>query len=126
GFDALVTDMAEPIADVAGSSYRAVMRAARREGIKVMFQGQGADELFWSYGWMRQALQENVTRDTRPGILDSLGTSLRARMHMPSISSPRRFAQWVVQGGGFGDALEQYERIRRGPEAPGVFWDVAC
>jgi len=125
GFDALVTDMAEPIADVAGSSYRAVMRAARREGIKVMFQGQGADELFWSYGWMRQALQENMTRDTRPGILDSLGTSLRARMHMPSISSPRRFAQWVVQGGGFVDALEQYERIRRGPEAPGVFWDVA-
>lgn len=125
GFDGLVADMAEPIADVAGSSYRAVMRAASREGIKVMFQGQGADELFWSYGWMRQALRENELRDGQPGYLQALAASLRDRMRGPPLGSPRGLAQWLVQGGGFADALAQAGRLRRGPEAAGAFWDVA-
>ena len=39
GFDRLVADMGEPIADAAGSSYRALRQAARSAGSKVMFQG---------------------------------------------------------------------------------------
>lgn len=125
GFDGLVADMAEPIADVAGSSYRAVMRAASREGIKVMFQGQGADELFWSYGWMRQALRENQLRDARPDGMQALTAGLRDRLRRPPLASPRGLAQWLVQGGGVVDGLAQAARLRRGPGAPGVFWDVA-
>lgn len=125
GFDVLVDDMAEPIADVAGSSYRALMRAARSEGVKVMLQGQGADELFWSYGWMRQALRENLLRDGRPGALRALAASLHDRMRLPLTASPRGLAQWMVQGGGLVDALSQTSRISRGQDAPGVFWDAA-
>lgn len=125
GFDGLVADMGEPIADAAGSSYRALMQAARRAGIKVMFQGQGADELFWSYGWMRKALAENLARDARPGAWPALADSLRTSMRWPLGGSPRAIAQWLVQGGGIVDALSRHERIRQADPEQASFWDVA-
>ena len=125
GFDGLVADMGEPIADAAGSSYRALMQAARRAGIKVMFQGQGADELFWSYGWMRHALAENVVRDQHPGALASLMGSLQEKLRLPVGKSPRAIAQWLVQGGGVVDALARSERLRQSDRDQVVFWDVA-
>jgi asparagine synthase (glutamine-hydrolysing) len=45
----------DPIADLSGVGYYAVMRAARAAGVRVMFQGQGGDELFWGYEWVRRA-----------------------------------------------------------------------
>ena len=39
----------DPIADMAGFGYFAVMRKAHALGLKVMLQGQGGDELFWGY-----------------------------------------------------------------------------
>lgn len=125
GFDGLVADMGEPIADAAGSSYRALMQAARRAGIKVMFQGQGADELFWSYGWMRDALAENLAREARPGALPALVGSLRKEVGLPMGRSPRALAQWLVQGGGIADAFSRYERLRQPDPQQVLFWDVA-
>lgn len=125
GFDALVGDMGEPIADAAGSSYRALMQAARRSGIKVMFQGQGADEIFWSYGWMRRALAENLERETRPAAAEALTASLRQCVSLPSRRSPRALAQWLVQGGGLRDAWSRSERLRQKDPQQLLFWDVA-
>lgn len=125
GFEALVADMGEPIADAAGSSYRAVMRAAAGAGIKVMFQGQGADELFWSYGWMRKALAENLERDAGPSALSAFAACLRQSVRLPAGSSPRALAQWLVQGGGIADAVARYARIRERDPEQALFWDVA-
>jgi asparagine synthase (glutamine-hydrolysing) len=123
-FESLVRDMSEPIADPAGSSYRSLMQAARSTGIKVMMQGQGADELFWSYGWMRQALAENTLRDTRPDARALLVDSLRAKLRLPD-SSLRGLAQWVVQGGGVADALSRFRRLSQDDPEQALFWDVA-
>lgn len=49
----------DPIADIAGFGYYAVMRLAREHGVPVILQGQGGDELFWGYPQMRAAVQEN-------------------------------------------------------------------
>ncbi|MBK6415649.1 asparagine synthase (glutamine-hydrolyzing) [Thermomonas sp.] len=125
GFDGLVADMGEPIADAAGSSYRALMQAARRAGIKVMFQGQGADELFWSYGWMRQALAENVAREANPGARTAFAGSLRQELRLPAGKSPRALAQWLAQGAGISDAISRYERLRQADPEQALFWDVA-
>lgn len=125
GFESLVSDMGEPIADAAGSSYRALMQAARKAGIKVMLQGQGADELFWSYGWMRQALVENTFRDTRQGAKALLMDSLREKLRLPNSRSARGIAQWLVQGGGIADALSRYERLSQDDPEQALFWDVA-
>jgi len=125
GFEGLIADMGEPIADAAGFSYRAVMRAAREAGIKVMFQGQGADELFWSYGWMRKALAENSARDAGQGALAAFAGSLRSELRLPADRSPRAVAQWLVQGGGVVDAVSRYERLRQSDPEQALFWDVS-
>ena len=48
----------DPIADIAGYGYYAVMRAARDAGVPVVLQGQGGDELFWGYPWVAQCVSE--------------------------------------------------------------------
>lgn len=48
----------DPIADMSGSSYYAVMRLARENGVRVMLMGQGGDELFWGYPWCARAVAE--------------------------------------------------------------------
>jgi asparagine synthase (glutamine-hydrolysing) len=45
----------DPIADIAGHGYYAVMRLAHEHGVAVMLQGQGGDELFWGYPALREA-----------------------------------------------------------------------
>jgi asparagine synthase (glutamine-hydrolysing) len=54
-FEALNLWRDDPIADIAGFGYYAVMRAAADQGVKVMLQGQGGDELFWGYAELRRA-----------------------------------------------------------------------
>jgi len=49
----------EPIADLAGFSYLAIAESAGRAGVPVLLQGQGGDELFWGYPWVRRALAES-------------------------------------------------------------------
>jgi len=49
----------EPIADISGYGYYAVMRCAADHGVKVMLQGQGGDELFWGYPWLSNAVKHS-------------------------------------------------------------------
>ncbi len=56
-FPALVALMDEPVADVAAYGHFAVSRLAREHGIKVLLTGIGGDELFFGYGWVREALR---------------------------------------------------------------------
>jgi asparagine synthase (glutamine-hydrolysing) len=46
----------DPIADMSGFCYRAISELVHRHGIKVLVQGQGGDELFWGYPWVRRAV----------------------------------------------------------------------
>lgn len=125
GFPRLVRDMSEPIADIAGFGYQAVMCAAKNHGVKVMFQGQGADELFWGYGWMKRALQENVRKDRGGGRLSAAIGCIGAEGRLPSSLRPRELAQWLVEAGGLVGARECFARINNSDPLQLVFWDVA-
>jgi asparagine synthase (glutamine-hydrolysing) len=57
-FPELVYLRDDPIADIAGHGYYAISRRASERGIRVLLQGQGGDELFWGYPWLRQAVLE--------------------------------------------------------------------
>ena len=57
--------MGDPIADMATYGYYAVMQEARRHGVRVLLQGQGADELFGTYGWLQSAAR--VAGESRAG-----------------------------------------------------------
>ena len=52
----------EPVGDISGINYNAIMRRCNELGIKVIFAGQGADELFWGYDWVRKAGKMNGQR----------------------------------------------------------------
>jgi asparagine synthase (glutamine-hydrolysing) len=52
----------DPIADISGYCYYSVMKLARDHGVPVMIQGQGGDELFWGYPWVRQAVEESIAK----------------------------------------------------------------
>lgn len=50
----------DPVADIAGFGYYAVMKLARDHGVPVLLQGQGGDELFWGYPELRLAVAEAI------------------------------------------------------------------
>jgi len=67
-FGAMCSARDEPITDSAGSAYLALTQAARNEGFPVLLNGQGGDELFWGYPWVREVTQRAflATGGTRP------------------------------------------------------------
>lgn len=53
----------DPIADISGFGYYSVNKAARDHGVPVLLQGQGGDEIFWGYQWVKDAA---AATDNRP------------------------------------------------------------
>lgn len=47
----------DPIADISGFGYYSVNKTAREHGIPVLLQGQGGDEIFWGYQWVKEAAE---------------------------------------------------------------------
>lgn len=47
----------EPISDIAGAAYLALARVVHEQGFRVLLSGQGGDELFWGYSWVRDVAQ---------------------------------------------------------------------
>jgi asparagine synthase (glutamine-hydrolysing) len=58
-FPQLIYSKDDLIADPSGYGYYSVMKLAREHQVPVMLQGQGGDELFWGYSWVRQAVQDS-------------------------------------------------------------------
>lgn len=67
-FPDLVLAMDDPIADIAAFSHYSVNKLASQQGVKVMLNGLGGDELFWGYPWVLHSAQ--LTEKKR-GILRS-------------------------------------------------------
>ncbi len=62
-FPELICLRDDPIADISGYGYYSVMKEARDHGVPVMLQGQGGDELFWGYPWIREAAAESFRKE---------------------------------------------------------------
>jgi asparagine synthase (glutamine-hydrolysing) len=100
----------DPIADIAGFGYYAVMRLARERGVPVILQGQGGDELFWGYPQMRLAAAENfrkaalVKNPFPQALLQSLNFGL------PRELSVNGLAHWLRDFGGARSALRNVKK----------------
>jgi asparagine synthase (glutamine-hydrolysing) len=92
----------EPIADIAGPAYAALANAFVASGTPVMLSGQGGDELFWGYPWVRQAAQ--MVEENRPIALVAPRAYLR-----DSISSAGAFSNALRSLGG----IRTYTTMRR-------------
>lgn len=105
----------DPIADISGNGYFAVMRAAREQGVPVMLQGQGGDELFWGYPevneWLRKSARSSKLAKQGAAMFPAL---LRERI--PAGVEPRAWYRWFRSAGGIPALWSEYrEALRRPP-----------
>ena len=112
----------DPVADISGFGYYAVMKLAREHGVPVMLQGQGGDELFWGYPQLREALTE--TRNKTALLHDPFSQSVLQSMlpGFPKNRSMNGLAAWVLDLGGVCSAWRTLDQHLQFP-ARMVFYD---
>jgi asparagine synthase (glutamine-hydrolysing) len=122
-FPELVYLRDDPIADIAGFGYYSVMKLARDHNVPVLLQGQGGDELFWGYSWVRDAARQSA----RKFRLNQL-TPISALPHYLELSRPTGVSryelwQWARQGSGLAPGWQSFRRDRATPANQFVFYD---
>lgn len=122
-FPELVYWRDDPIADISGYGYYAVMKLAREHNVPVMLQGQGGDELFWGYSWVRKAVQESRQK----AILWRKGWKALPNYICPARSDwlkPRALWHWAKNIRGPNSGWERFRRHRTSPAEQIIFHDV--
>ena len=112
----------DPIADIAGFGYYAVMKLAREHGVPVLLQGQGGDELFWGYPQLREALSE--TRKKNALLKNPFSQSVIQSLDfdLPKSRSMRGAADWARDFGGLRSARRNVKNHWNNPRRL-VFYD---
>jgi asparagine synthase (glutamine-hydrolysing) len=97
-FPTLVASQDEPIADPAAYGHYAVSRLAAGHGVKVLLTGIGGDELFFGYGWVREALRlSRLKRAARRGPAGLLAAAAMRRVTegpLLHVVANRRLPAW--------------------------------
>jgi asparagine synthase (glutamine-hydrolysing) len=114
----------DPIADIAGYGYYAVMKLAREHSVPVVLQGQGGDELFWGYDWVRDAAKQTARKHAlrQKGVLSALPQYLTPQA--PTCTSRYELWQWARRAGGLRPGWRSFRRDRGEPEGQFVFLDL--
>jgi asparagine synthase (glutamine-hydrolysing) len=114
----------DPVADYSGHAYYAVMRKARAEGVPVMLQGQGGDELFWGYPHLRRAAVESFEKETLHG--GGLVAPLRyLSPAAPASLSGAGLSSWARDLGGARSGWRRMREHRASPAGRLVFYDLS-
>lgn len=123
-FPELVGAWDDPIADMSGFCYHAISRLVREQGIRVVVQGQGGDELFWGYPWVRRAM----TASLRKAALWEKGWLALPNYVMSDLTpgiSPMEDAEPLRFGNGrLSEALKQLREDSRAPQGRLTFYDL--
>jgi asparagine synthase (glutamine-hydrolysing) len=115
----------DPIADIAGYCYYAVMKLAQSKGVPVVLQGQGGDELFWGYPWVRDsALLSRKRRTGNLGSLNALSRYWRLEA-FPRDLSRSGLGQWIRTWGGIRTGLRLLQVHGLSPENRVFFYELA-
>ncbi|MDX2040426.1 MAG: asparagine synthase (glutamine-hydrolyzing) [Acidobacteriota bacterium] len=123
-FPRLVYWQDDPIADISGYGYYAVMKLAREHNVPVMLQGHGGDELFWGYGWARRAVTESKHKAAMQNknfvsLFDYL------KLEMPESWTRGGMFRWVQSSAGLGNSVNRYRRDKIAPREQIVFYDLS-
>lgn len=126
-FPQMTIDRDEPIDDLSGIGYWTVMKRAREENLPVMLAGQGGDELFWGYAWLRQAAAATKRRNAlRNGASGGNGSAVGLRDYLSLSRPPMSYTgsvRWLKSLGGLGSGLRQWrEDCRANPDCM-VFYE---
>ena len=114
----------DPIADISGFGYYAVMRLAREHGVPVLLQGQGGDELFWGYPQLREAFSETTKKAAllRNPFSQTLFQSLK--LGLPKNRSLNGVSAWARDFGGVRFSRRNVRRRLKTPDRM-VFYDTS-
>ncbi len=123
-FPRLVYWQDDPIADISGYGYYAVMKLAREHNVPVMLQGHGGDELFWGYGWARRAVAESQHKVTMQA-KDSVSLLDYLKIEMPESWTRGGMFRWAQSSAGLISSLNRYRRDKIAPREQIVFYDLS-
>jgi asparagine synthase (glutamine-hydrolysing) len=115
----------DPVADISGFGYYAVMRLARERGVPVMLQGQGGDEMFWGYPQLRQAAVESLQKESARGRSRVAALLPYLSLSQPTGLSRREMSDWARGLGGVREGLRRYRRHRASPHDRLSFYDMS-
>lgn len=110
----------DPIADISGYGYYAVMKLARENGVPVILQGHGGDELFWGYPWVQRAAMDSIrksnyiTKDNKTAYLQPTS---------PNGRSPLQLLQWISSLVGVVPSIREYQQDKRNSPNQLIFMD---
>ena len=124
-FPELVYWRDDPIADIAGFGYYAVMKLAREHGVPVVLQGQGGDELFWGYSWVRDAAQQTARKQLLRGTNALFALPHYLGLSLPTGVSRYELWQWTRQVGGLRPGWQNFRRDRSSSRNQIVFYDAS-
>jgi len=110
----------DPISDSAGVAIAAVAQLARRHSVPVLLFGQGGDELFWGYHWVRMALRATRRRAMVAAGLSGFTDYLR--FSAPPLSLTQAL-KWAGSGAGIVSEWRQFQADRDTPPGRVVFYD---
>lgn len=113
----------DPVADIAGSGYLAVARLAREHGVPVLLQGQGGDELFWGYSWVRQAARESHDKAALRAN-SRLFPARYLRIQARPWFTRRGIRDWAASLAGVRPSWQRYLRDKAAPPDRVVFYDL--
>lgn len=114
----------DPVADYSGHAYYAVTRRAREEGVPVILQGQGGDELFWGYPQLRQSARESFEKEALRGgrVVAPLGYLSPSA---PASLSAGDLVAWASDLGGVRSGWRRLREHRAAPAGQLVFYDLS-
>lgn len=110
----------EPISDLSGPGYLALMDAAHAAGVPVLLFGHGADELSWGYSWTVDAVRANLRKQAL--LAGQLGPRAYLRPRRPP-HSYGGLVTWALDGGGLLSGRRARRRDMSSPPGQMVFYD---
>lgn len=123
-FEELVYLRDDPIADISGFGYYSVSQKARELGVPVLLQGQGGDELFWGYEWVRQAALQTIRKQTARRADGDLSVWPYLKPTGPAVFRPRALFEWGKSFFGLRQAGQDWKRDQLAPRDEMVFMNL--
>lgn len=121
-FPELVCWRDDPIADISGHGYYAVMKLAQASGVPVVLQGQGGDELFWGYSWVQQAVIESGRKKAL--LANPLAALRYLTPQWPIPQTAGSLRRWATDGMGLRSGWRRLKRDTSSPNTQLIFYDL--